>query len=310
MSKAKTTKKKNMTQWEKNLKAVERAQKNALKRIEELEKKGYKVSKNIKKAVEEDVTKKRWTSAEVAKYRKVTANTSRIKSYSHKKITYKAAAGIERTFIKKASELTNIKQARQFTNDLQKNAMNLNRGSAKLISMLFGQFGTALGIKSDFALLSRKFTDIANVGKILKGAKTSELTKIVSTIMGSEYGDAFVKAIYATPFLKESKDKIKAEQVKQAKKTFGENFDVDEDIVNIMYDFFDSDIWQKYRSAKNSYYDELDLAELVESVDVGEFNKKDLKEILILLEGGATLRKAIDTRRLQKLEEQEESESN
>ena len=38
-----------MTQWEKNLKAVERAQKNALKRIDELEKQGYKVSKNVKK---------------------------------------------------------------------------------------------------------------------------------------------------------------------------------------------------------------------------------------------------------------------
>ena len=47
--------KKKMTQWEKNLKAVERAQKNALKRIEELEKRGYKVSKNIKKAVKEGV---------------------------------------------------------------------------------------------------------------------------------------------------------------------------------------------------------------------------------------------------------------
>ena len=302
--------KKKMTQWEKNLKAVERAQKNALKRIDELEKRGYKVSKNIKKAVEKDVTKKRWTSAEVEKYRKVTANTSRIKSYAEKKTVYKAAAGVERVFIKKASEKTNIKQARHFTRDLKKNAMNLNRGSAKLISMLFGQFGSALGIKSDFALLSRKFSDIANVGKILKGAKTSELTKIVSAIMGSEYGDAFVKAIYATPFLEESKKNIKAEQVKQAKKTFGENFDVDEDTVNVIYDFFDSDIWQKYKSAKNSYYDELDLAELVESVEVGDFTKKDLKEILILLEGGATLRKAIDTRWLQKLEEQEENESN
>ena len=244
--------KKKMTQWEKNLKAVERAQKNALKRIDELEKQGYKVSKNVKKAVEKDVSKKRWTSAEVEKYRKVTANVSRIKSYAEKKITYKAAAGVERTFIKKASELTNIKQARQFTDDLQKNAMNLNRGSAKLISMLFGQFGSALGIKSDFALLSRKFTDIANVGNILKGAKTSELTKIVSTIMGSEYGDAFVKAIYATPFLKESKDKIKAEQLKAAKKTFGENFAVGDDTINIMYDFFDSDAWQKYKNSKYS----------------------------------------------------------
>ena len=99
---SKATKKKKMTQWEKNLKAVERAQKNALKRIDELERKGYKVSKNIKKAVEKDVTKKRWTSAEVEKYRKVTANTSRIKSYAEKKITYKAAAGVERVFIKKA----------------------------------------------------------------------------------------------------------------------------------------------------------------------------------------------------------------
>ena len=110
--------------------------------------------------------------------------------------------------------------------------------------------------------------------------------------------------------MEESKKNIKAEQVKQAKKTFGENFDVDEDTVNVIYDFFDSDIWQKYKSAKNSYYDELDLAELVESVEVGDFTKKDLKEILILLEGGATLRKAIDTRWLQKLEEQEENESN
>ena len=293
MSKAKTTKKKKMTQWEKNLKAVERAQKNALKRIDELEKKGYKVSKNIKKAVEEDVTKKRWTSGEVEKYRKVTANTSRIKSYSHKKITYKAAAGVERTFIKKASELTNIKQAKQFTNDLQKNAMNLNRGSAKLISMLFGQFGSALGIKSDFALLSRKFTDIANVGNILKGAKTSELTKIVSTIMGSEYGEAFVKAIYATPFLKESKDRIKAEQLKAAKETFGENFAVGDDTIDIMYDFFDSDTWQKYRNAKNSYYNEEELRGFVESVDKEGITGDDLKRILVLIEGGSSLRKAV-----------------
>lgn len=34
--------KKKITQWEKNLKAVERAQKNALKRIEDLEKRGIK----------------------------------------------------------------------------------------------------------------------------------------------------------------------------------------------------------------------------------------------------------------------------
>lgn len=283
-----------MTQWEKNLKAVERAQKNALKRIEELEKRGYKVSKNIKKAVEKDITKKRWTSAEVEKYRKVTANVSRIKSYAEKKTVYKAAAGVERVFIKKASEKTNIKQAKQFTNDLQKNAMNLNRGSAKLISMLFGQFGSALGIKSDFALLSRKFTDIANVGKILKGAKTSELTKIVSTIMGSEYGDAFVKAIYATPFLKESKDKIKAEQLKAAKETFGENFAVGEDTVNIMYDFFDSDAWQKYKNSKYSYYNEEELRDFVESVDKEGITGDELKRILVLIEGGSSLRKAVD----------------
>ena len=286
--------KKKITQWEKNLKAVERAQKNALKRIEELEKKGYKVSNNIKKAVEKDVTKKRWTSAEVEKYRKVTANASRIKSYAEKKITYKAAAGVERTFIKKASELTNIKQAKQFTNDLQKNAMNLNRGSAKLISMLFGQFGSALCIKSDFALLSRKFTDIANVGNILKGAKTSELTKIVSTIMGSEYGDAFVKAIYSTPFLKESKDKIKAEQLKAAKETFGENFAVDDDTVDIMFDFFDSDAWQKYKNSKYSYYNEDELRDFVESVDKEGIRGYDLKRILVLIEGGSSLRKAVE----------------
>ena len=283
-----------MTQWEKNLKAVERAQKNALKRIDELEKRGYKVSKNIKKAVEKDVTNKRWTSAEVEKYRKVTANVSRIKSYAEKKTVYKAAAGVERIFIKKASEKTNIKQAKQFTNDLQKNAMNLNRGSAKLISMLFGQFGSALGIKSDFALLSRKFTDIANVGKILKGAKTSELTKIVSTIMGSEYGDAFVKAIYATPFLKESKDKIKAEQLKAAKETFGENFAVGEDTVNIMYDFFDSDAWQKYKNSKYSYYNEEELRDFVESVDKEGITGDELKRILVLIEGGSSLRKAVE----------------
>ena len=286
--------KKKMTQWEKNLKAVERAQKNALKRIDELEKRGYKVSKNIKKAVEKDVTNKRWTSAEVEKYRKVTANVSRIKSYAEKKTVYKAAAGVERIFIKKASEKTNIKQAKQFTNDLQKNAMNLNRGSAKLISMLFGQFGSALGIKSDFALLSRKFTDIANVGKILKGAKTSELTKIVSTIMGSEYGDAFVKAIYATPFLKESKDKIKAEQLKAAKETFGENFAVGEDTVNIMYDFFDSDAWQKYKNSKYSYYNEEELRDFVESVDKEGITGDELKRILVLIEGGSSLRKAVE----------------
>ena len=285
--------KKKMTQWEKNLKAVERAQKNALKRIEELEKNGYKVSRNVKKAVEKDVTKKRWTSAEVEKYRKVTANASRIKSYAEKKITYKAAAGVERTFTKKASELTNIKQARQFTGDLQKNAMNLNRGSAKLISMLFGQFGSALGIKSDFALLSRKFTDIANVGKILKGTKTSELTKIVSTIMGSKYGDTFVKAIYATPFLKESKGKIKAEQLKAAKETFGENFAVGDDTVDIMYDFFDSDAWQKYKNSKYSYYNEEELRDFVESVDKEGITSDDLKRILVLIEGGSTLRKAV-----------------
>jgi hypothetical protein len=286
--------KKKVTQWEKNLKAVERAQKNALKRIEELEKRGYKVSKNVKKAVEKDVTKKRWTSAEVEKYRKVTANVSRIKSYAEKKTVYKAAAGVERVFIKKASEKTNIKQARQFTNDLQKNAMNLNRGSAKLISMLFGQFGSALGIKSDFALLSRKFSDIANVGNILKGAKTSELTKIVSTIMGSEYGDAFVKAIYATPFLKESKDKIKAEQLKAAKETFGENFAVGEDTVNIMYDFFDSDAWQKYKNSKYSYYNEEELRDFVESVDKEGITGDELKRILVLIEGGSSLRKAVE----------------
>ena len=285
--------KKKMTQWEKNLKAVERAQKNALKRIDDLEKNGYKVSGNVKKAVEKDVTKKRWTSAEVEKYRKVTANASRIKSYAEKKITYKAAAGVERTFTKKASELTNIKQARQFTGDLQKNAMNLNRGSAKLISMLFGQFGSALGIKSDFALLSRKFTDIANVGKILKGTKTSELTKIVSTIMGSKYGDAFVKAIYATPFLKESKDKIKAEQLKAAKETFGENFAVGDDTVDIMFDFFDSDAWQKYKNSKYSYYNEEELRGFVESVDKEGITSDDLKRILVLIEGGSTLRKAV-----------------
>lgn len=291
---SKATKKKKITQWEKNLKAVERAQKNALKRIEELEKRGYKVSKNVKKAVEKDVKNKRWTSADVEKYRKVTANVSRIKSYSHKKITYKAAAGVERTFIKKASELTNIKQAKQFTNDLQKNAMNLNRGSAKLISMLFGQFGSALGIKSDFALLSRKFTDIANVGKILKGAKTSELTKIVSTIMSSEYGDAFVKAIYATPFLKESKDKIKAEQLKAAKETFGENFAVGDDTVDIMFDFFDSDAWQKYKNSKYSYYNEEELRDFVESVDNEGITGDELKRILVLIEGGSSLRKAVE----------------
>ena len=293
MSKAKTTKKKKMTQWEKNLKAVERARKNALKRIDELEKKGYKVSKNVKKAVEKDVTNKRWTSAEVEKYRKVTANTSRIKSYAEKKITYKAAAGVERTFIKKASELTNIKQAKQFTNDLQKNAMNLNRGSAKLISMLFGQFGSALGIKSKFPLLSRKFMDIANVGNILKGADTSELTKIVSTIMGSEYGDTFLTAIYATPFLKESKDKIKAEQVKAAKKTFGENFAVGDDTVDVIFDFFDTDVWQKYRNSKYSYYNEEEVQEFVESVDKGEISGYDLRRILELLAGGSSLRKAV-----------------
>ena len=293
MSKANTTKKKKMTQWEKNLKAVERAQKKALKRIDELEKQGYKVSKNVKKAVEKDVTKKRWTSGEVEKYRKVTAKTSRIKSYAEKKMTYKAAAGVERTFIKKASELTNIKQAKQFTNDLQKNAMNLNRGSAKLISMLFGQFGSALGVKSDFALLSRKFTDIANVGNILKGAKTSELTKIVSTIMGSEYGDAFVKAIYATPFLQESKDKIKAEQVKAAKKTFGENFAIGDDTVDIMFDFFDSDAWHKYKNSKYSYYNEEELRDFVESVDKEGITGYDLKRILVLIEGGSSLRKAV-----------------
>lgn len=291
---SKATNKKKITQWEKNLKAVERARNNALKRIDELEKRGYKVSKNIKKAVEKDVKNKRWTSAEVEKYRKVTANVSRIKSYAEKKTVYKAAAGVERIFIKKASEKTNIKQARQFTNDLQKNAMNLNRGSAKLISMLFGQFGSALGIKSDFALLSRKFTDIANVGKILKGVKTSELTKIVSTIMGSEYGDAFVKAIYAMPFLKESKDKIKAEQLKAAKETFGENFAVGEDTVNIMYDFFDSDAWQKYKNSKYSYYNEEELRNFVESVDKEGITGDELKRILVLIEGGSSLRKAVE----------------
>ena len=282
-----------MTQWEKNLKAVERAQKNALKRIEELEKRGYKVSKNIKKAVEEDVTKKRWTSGEVEKYRKVTANASRIKSYAEKKITYKAAAGVERTFIKKASELTNIKQARQFTNDLQKNAMNLNRGSAKLISMLFGQFGSALGIKSKFPLLSRKFMDIANVGNILKGADTSELTKIVSTIMGSKYGDTFLTAIYATPFLEESKNKIKEEQVKAAKETFGKHFDITGETVDVIFDFFDTDVWQKYRNSKYSYYNEEEVQEFVESVDKGEISGYDLKRILELLAGGSSLRKAV-----------------
>ena len=172
--------------------------------------------------------------------------------------------------------------------------MNLNRGSAKLISMLFGQFGKALGIKSDFALLSRKFTDIANVGKILKGAKTSELTKIVSTIMGSEYGDAFVKAIYATPFLKESKDKIKAEQLKAAKETFGENFAVGDDTVDIMFDFFDSDAWQKYKNSKYSYYNEEELRNFVESVDKEGITGYDLKRILVLIEGGSSLRKAVE----------------
>lgn len=285
--------KKKITQWEKNQKAVERARNNALKRIDELEKQGYKVSKNVKKAVERDVSNKRWSRADVEKYRKVTANVSRIKSYAEKKITYKAAAGVERTFTKKASELTNIKQAKQFTSDLQKNAMNLNRGSAKLVSMLFGQFGAALGIKSKFPLLSRKFMDIANVGNILKGAKTSELTKIVSTIMGSEYGDTFVESIYATPFLEESKKKIKEEQVKQAKKTFGQNFDIGDDTVDIMMDFFDSDAWQKYRNAKYSYYNEEELRDFVQSIDRGEITSDDLKKILVMLEGGSSLRKAV-----------------
>ena len=285
--------KKKITQWEKNQKAVERARNNALKRIDELEKQGYKVSKNVKKAVERDVSNKRWSRADVEKYRKVTANVSRIKSYAEKKITYKAAAGVERTFTKKASELTNIKQAKQFTSDLQKNAMNLNRGSAKLVSMLFGQFGAALGIKSKFPLLSRKFMDIANVGNILKGADTSELTKIVSTIMGSEYGDTFLSAIYATPFLEESKKKIKEEQVKQAKKTFGQNFDIGDDTVDIMMDFFDSDAWQKYRNAKYSYYNEEELRDFVQSIDRGEITSDDLKKILVMLEGGSSLRKAV-----------------
>ena len=285
--------KKKITQWEKNQKAVERARNNALKRIDELEKQGYKVSKNVKKAVERDVSNKRWSRADVEKYRKVTANVSRIKSYAEKKITYKAAAGVERTFTKKASELTNIKQARQFTSDLQKNAMNLNRGSAKLVSMLFGQFGAALGIKSKFPLLSRKFMDIANVGNILKGADTSELTKIVSTIMGSEYGDTFLSAIYATPFLEESKKKIKEEQVKQAKKTFGQNFDIGDDTVDIMMDFFDSDAWQKYRNTKYSYYNEEELRDFVQSIDRGEITSDDLKKILVMLEGGSSLRKAV-----------------
>lgn len=285
--------KKKITQWEKNQKAVERVRNNALKRIDELEKQGYKVSKNVKKAVERDVSNKRWSRADVEKYRKVTANVSRIKSYAEKKITYKAAAGVERTFTKKASELTNIKQAKQFTSDLQKNAMNLNRGSAKLVSMLFGQFGAALGIKSKFPLLSRKFMDIANVGNILKGADTSELTKIVSTIMGSEYGDTFLSAIYATPFLEESRKNIKAEQVRQAKKTFGQNFDIGDDTVDIMMDFFDSDAWQKYRNAKYSYYNEEELRDFVQSIDRGEITSDDLKKILVMLEGGSSLRKAV-----------------
>lgn len=284
---------KKKSQWEKNYKAVERARNNALKRIDELEKEGYKVSKNVKEAVMRDVSNRRWKRSEVEKYRKVTANVSRIKSYAEKKITYKAAAGVERTFIKKASEKTNIKQARQFTRDLQKNAMNLNRGSAKLISMLFGQFGTALGIKSKFPLLSRKFMDIANVGNILKGADTSELSKIVSTIMGSKYGDTFVEAIYATPFLEESKKIIKAEQVKQAKKTFGESFNIDGDTVDIIFDFFDSDVWHKYRNAKYSYYNEEEVRDFVESVDRGEITGDDLKKILVSLQGGSSLRKAV-----------------
>lgn len=285
--------KKKITQWEKNLKAVERSRNNALKRIDELEKQGYKVSKNVKKAVERDVSNKRWSRSDVEKYRKVTANVSRIKSYAEKKITYKAAAGVERTFTKKASELTNIKQAKQFTSDLQKNAMNLNRGSAKLVSMLFGQFGAALGIKSKFPLLSRKFMDIANVGNILKGADTSELTKIVSTIMESEYGDTFLSAIYATPFLEESRKNIKAEQVRQSKKTFGQNFDIGDDTVDIMMDFFDSDSWQKYRNEKYSYYNEEELRDFVKSIDRGEITSDDLKKILVMLEGGSSLRKAV-----------------
>lgn len=285
--------KKKITQWEKNLKAVERARNNALKRIDELEKQGYKVSKNVKKAVERDVSNKRWSRSDVEKYRKVTANVSRIKSYAEKKITYKAAAGVERTFTKKASELTNIKQAKQFTSDLQKNAMNLNRGSAKLVSMLFGQFGAALGIKSKFPLLSRKFMDIANVGNILKGADTSELTKIVSTIMGSKYGDTFLSAIYATPFLEESKKKIKEEQVKAAKETFGKHFDITGETVDVIFDFFDTDVWQKYRNSKYSYYNEEEVQEFVESVDKGEISGSDLKRILELLAGGSSLRKAV-----------------
>lgn len=285
--------KKKITQWDKNLKAVERARNNALKRIDELEKQGYKVSKNVKKAVEKDVVKKRWSRADVEKYRKVTANVSRIKSYAEKKITYKAAAGVERTFTKKASELTNVKQAKQFTRDLQKNAMNLNRGSAKLISMLFGQFGAALGIKSKFLLLSRKFMDIASVGNILKGADTSELTKIVSTIMGSKYGDTFVESIYATPILEESKKKIKEEQVKAAKETFGKNFNITGETVDVIFDFFDTDVWQKYRNSKYSYYNEEEVHEFVESVDKGKICGSDLKKILELLAGGSSLRKAV-----------------
>ena len=111
--------------------------------------------------------------------------------------------------------------------------------------------------------------------------------------MGSEYGDAFVKAIYATPFLKESKDRIKAEQLKAAKNTFGENFDVGDDTIDIMYDFFNSDAWQKYRNAKNSYYNEEELRGFVESVEKEGITGDDLKRILVLIEGGSSLRKAV-----------------
>ena len=82
--------------------------------------------------------------------------------------------------------------------------------------------------------------------------------------------------------------------MKAAKETFGENFAIGDDTVDIMFDFFDSDAWQKYKNSKYSYYNEEELRGFVESVDKEGITGDELKRILVLIEGGSSLRKAVE----------------